>query len=103
MYTPAYRRRHPGPYDPLGDPTMPPYARRRHLVASNEYDAWDGLPDIIRRQLILHGTDDQLAPYPNAGLLAGRISRRRGTRSTGHGTPTLRSAATRPARDFLRG
>ena len=27
---------------------MPPYARRRHLVASNEYDAWDALPDIIR-------------------------------------------------------
>ena len=42
-------------------------------MASNEPDAWDGLPDIIRRQLILHGTDDQLAPYPNAGLLAGRI------------------------------
>jgi len=69
MYTPAYRRRHPGPYDTLGIRRCP--ARRRHLVASNEPDAWDGLPDIIRRQLILHGTDDQLAPDANAGLLAG--------------------------------
>ena len=75
MYTPAYRHRHPGPYDTLGDPTMPPYARRRHLVASNEHDAWDALPDIIADTLILHGTDDQLAPYANADLLAGRISR----------------------------
>ena len=47
MYTPPYRRRHPGPYDTLGDPTMPPYARRRHLVASNEHDAWDGLPTLF--------------------------------------------------------
>jgi len=60
MYTPAYRRRHPGPYDTLGIRRCP--ARRRHLVASNEPDAWDGLPDIIRRQLIQHGTDDQHAP-----------------------------------------
>ena len=52
---------------------MPPYARRRHLVASNGHDAWDALPDIIADTLILRGTDDQLAPYANAGLLAGRI------------------------------
>ena len=62
MFTPAYRRCHPGPYDTLGDPTMPPYARRRHLVASNEHVAWDALPDIIADTLIPHGTDDQLAP-----------------------------------------
>ena len=98
IYTPAYRRRHPGPYDTLGDPTMPPYARRRHLVASNEHDAWDALPNIIADALILHATDDQLAPYANADLLAGRIRGRRCIRSTGHATPTLRSAANRPAR-----
>lgn len=73
MYTPAWRAAHPGPYPTLGDPTMPPHAVRRHLVASNEHDAWDALPGIEAPTLILHGTDDVLAPPENAALLAGRI------------------------------
>lgn len=33
MYTPpAWPAGHPGPYTTLGDPGMPPHARRGHLV-----------------------------------------------------------------------
>ncbi|MGW2331832.1 alpha/beta fold hydrolase [Streptomyces sp. NPDC001700] len=73
MYTPAWRSAHPGPYTTLGDPGMPPHARRRHLVASNEHDAWDVLPEIGAPTLILHGDDDRLTPAANAPLLASRI------------------------------
>jgi pimeloyl-ACP methyl ester carboxylesterase len=57
----------------LGDPRMPLYARKRHLLASNGHDAWDALPRIIAPTLILHGTDDLLNPTGNAKLLAERI------------------------------
>ena len=73
MYTPAYRREHPGPYHTLGDPSMTDAARRRHLRASDEHDTWDALPAIDADTLILHGTGDRLNPYANAELLAHRI------------------------------
>ncbi|MGW7245276.1 alpha/beta fold hydrolase [Streptomyces decoyicus] len=73
MYTPSWLANHPGPYNTLGDATMPPYARRRHLAASNHHDAWDVLPDIAAPTLVLHGTHDQLNPAANAPLLADRI------------------------------
>ncbi|NIH80631.1 alpha/beta fold hydrolase [Amycolatopsis viridis] len=73
MYTPAWRATHPGPYRTLGDPAMPPHARRHHLRASDQHDAWDALPRISAPTLILHGDDDGLAPVANATLLAERI------------------------------
>jgi pimeloyl-ACP methyl ester carboxylesterase len=73
MYTPEWLAANPGPYFVLGDTTMPTYAKGRHLVASNNHDAWDGLPDITAPTLILHGTDDIFSPAANAQLLAGRI------------------------------
>ncbi|WP_427893198.1 alpha/beta fold hydrolase [Kribbella sp. GL6] len=73
MYTPAWLANNAGPYYVLGDKTMPPYAKGRHLVASNRHDAWDGLPGITAPTLILHGTDDVFSPVANAELLAGRI------------------------------
>jgi pimeloyl-ACP methyl ester carboxylesterase len=73
MYTPEWRADNPGPYRVLGDPNMPPHAVRQHLVASNEHDAWDALPDILAPTLILHGEDDVLTPAANAPLLADRI------------------------------
>ncbi|MGZ0145719.1 alpha/beta fold hydrolase [Kribbella sp. WER1] len=73
MYTPAWIENNPGPYYVLGDKTMPPYAKGRHLVASNKHDAWDQLPKIQAPTLILHGTDDVFSPVANAQLLAGRI------------------------------
>jgi pimeloyl-ACP methyl ester carboxylesterase len=73
MFTPAYAAAHTGRYTVLGDPRMPPHARRRHLLASNGHDAWDALPRITAPTLILHGTDDLLNPTGNAKLLAERI------------------------------
>ena len=77
MYTPEYRHDHPGPYHTLGDASMTDAARRRHLRASNDHDAWDVLPAIGAETLILHGTEDRLAPYINAELLQQRIPRAR--------------------------
>ncbi|MFR9728866.1 alpha/beta fold hydrolase [Saccharopolyspora sp. MS10] len=57
----------------LGDPTMTPAATRLHLRASARHDAWERLPDITAPTLVLHGSDDLLAPVVNAELLAGRI------------------------------
>ncbi|GAB3959627.1 alpha/beta hydrolase [Actinoallomurus acanthiterrae] len=73
MYTPAWSAKHPGPYTTLGDPDMPPYARRGHLLASNRHDAWDALPHIGTPTLILHGDQDRLTSAANAPLLAARI------------------------------
>lgn len=73
MYTPQWRREHPGPYPVLGDAAMPAYAKGRHLVASNNHEAWAELPSIKAPTLILHGTDDIFSPAGNAQLLADRI------------------------------
>jgi pimeloyl-ACP methyl ester carboxylesterase len=73
MYTPAWLAAHPGPCHTLGDPTMPPHARRGHLSASDRHDAWDALPRIQAPTLVLHGGDDLLNPTANAPLLADRI------------------------------
>jgi 3-oxoadipate enol-lactonase len=74
MYTPAWLATHPGPFHTLGDPAMPPHARRRHLAASAGHDAWAVLPDITAPTLVVHGTDDVFNPAANAPLLANRIS-----------------------------
>lgn len=73
MYTPAWLSTHPGPYNTVGDPGMPAFAARRHLVASDEHDAWDVLPRITAPTLVVHGEDDLLNPVANAALLARRI------------------------------
>jgi pimeloyl-ACP methyl ester carboxylesterase len=73
MYTPAWLAAHPGPYTTLGDPGMPPHARRGHLRASARHDAWAALPRITAPTLVIHGTDDTLSPPSNAPLLATRI------------------------------
>jgi pimeloyl-ACP methyl ester carboxylesterase len=73
MYTPAWLAEHPGPYHTTGDPGMPAHARRRHLAASAEHDAWDALPRITAPTLVVHGTDDVFNPAANAPLIAERI------------------------------
>ena len=73
MYTPAWLAGHPGPYHTTGDPGMPAHARRRHLAASAEHDAWDALPRITAPTLVVHGTDDVFNPAANAPLIAERI------------------------------
>ncbi|GAB3213350.1 alpha/beta fold hydrolase [Marinactinospora thermotolerans] len=73
MYTPSWRAGHRGPFTVVGSAKMPPHARRRHLVASDEHDAWDVLEEITAPTLILHGDADEMVPSDNAGLLASRI------------------------------
>ncbi|MBL1101015.1 alpha/beta fold hydrolase [Streptomyces coffeae] len=73
MYTPAWLATHSGPYQTLGDPTMSARARRGHLTASRDHNAWEELPAISAPTLILHGSDDLLNPAANAALLADRI------------------------------
>ncbi|MFC7330490.1 alpha/beta fold hydrolase [Marinactinospora rubrisoli] len=73
MYTPAWQAAHPGPYGTLGDPDIPPHARRGHLVASARHDAWDHLPAIRAATLVMHGTEDLLTPAVNARTLTERI------------------------------
>ncbi|HEY9475321.1 MAG TPA: alpha/beta fold hydrolase [Mycobacteriales bacterium] len=73
MYTPAWLVTHPGPHNTLGDPDMPAYAKHRHLVASNQHDAWDVLPGICAPTLVVHGNDDLLNPTANAARIADRI------------------------------
>ncbi|MEU2436234.1 alpha/beta fold hydrolase [Streptomyces rubradiris] len=73
MYTPGWLASHPAPHHTLGDPGMPAHARRHHLAASDQHDAWDILPDISAPTLVVHGSDDLLNPAANAPLLADRI------------------------------
>ncbi|MFI6218878.1 alpha/beta fold hydrolase [Nocardia brasiliensis] len=73
MYTPEWLARTPGPFTTLGDPEMPAYAKRRHLVASNKHNAWEVLPEIGAPTLVVHGTEDRFNPVANAPLLAERI------------------------------
>ncbi|SFS82408.1 alpha/beta fold hydrolase [Saccharopolyspora flava] len=73
MYSPEWLAEHDGPRCVLGDPDMPPHARRHHLAASNRHDAWEQLPRISARTLVLHGADDRMTPASNAELIAERI------------------------------
>lgn len=77
MYTPAWIAAQEAAgrteFGTLGDPTMPAYARRRHLRASARHDAWDALPRIEAPTLVVHGSDDAFNPTANAALLADRI------------------------------
>jgi len=73
MYGPRWLATHPGPFHTLGDPDMPPYARRRHFMASKEHDSWAVLPSITAPTLVVHGTADLFNPTANAPLLANRI------------------------------
>ncbi|MFI6364926.1 alpha/beta fold hydrolase [Nocardia sp. NPDC050630] len=73
MYTREFLASSAGPFNTLGDASMPAYAKRRHLYASNRHDAWDVLADITVPTLIVHGTEDLFNPAANAPLLAERI------------------------------
>ena len=52
---------------------VPDYVDRLHAQARMEHDAWEYLPAIKAPTLVIHGTDDLIAPVGNAQLLAERI------------------------------
>ncbi|MBA4024872.1 MAG: alpha/beta hydrolase [Gordonia sp.] len=72
MYTPAWfapgRRSHL-----LGDPDMSARAQLLHLRTSGGHDAVDRLCEIRSQTLILHGSDDLMAPVVNAHRLGDAI------------------------------
>ena len=57
----------------LGDPTMSPVNRQRHLRMSASHIAWDLLPQIACPTLVIHGSDDEMTPSVNAHAIAERI------------------------------
>lgn len=73
MYTPSYAAAHGHESRLLGAPGMSEHARRGHLRVSARHDAWDLLPTLRAPTLVLHGSEDRMAPVENAELLAGRI------------------------------
>ena len=72
MYTPKWIDAHPEVLLPQPD-TVPGIARRMHYAASQGHDAWEWLPQVPVPTMVIHGSDDELNPAANAGLLAGRI------------------------------
>jgi pimeloyl-ACP methyl ester carboxylesterase len=73
MYTPDWLATHSGPFTTIGDPGMPPHAKRGHFLASKEHDGWDACAKITAPTLVVHGADDVFNPTANAALLADRI------------------------------
>lgn len=73
MYTPAWFVPGPDGARPrstlLGDPGMTPTATRLHLRVSDGHDASAHLAEIGAPTLVLHGSDDLMAPVENAHLL----------------------------------
>lgn len=57
----------------LGETDLSAREARAHLRASDHHDAWDDLPLITARTLVLHGEDDPMTPAVNATLIADRI------------------------------
>lgn len=49
------------------------HARRLHLAASRNHDAWDQLPDITAPTLVIHGAEDEMTPPANAERIAASI------------------------------
>jgi pimeloyl-ACP methyl ester carboxylesterase len=57
----------------LGDPTMTSRAQALHLRVSARHDAADRLGEVAVPTLVMHGSDDLMAPVVNAQLIAERI------------------------------
>lgn len=72
FYTPAWSRTHTVS-TLFGDPTMSARAQQLHLRVSAQHDASERLQEIVAPTLVLHGSDDQMAPVANAAAIAERI------------------------------
>jgi pimeloyl-ACP methyl ester carboxylesterase len=55
------------------DATTPRHVKKLHFQASRDHDTWDLLSTIAAPALVLHGTDDEIAPPGNAVRVAGLI------------------------------
>jgi 3-oxoadipate enol-lactonase len=77
LYSRRFREANPEFIDAqVRDRARRPIAARAfqaQLAASRAHDAWDALPLIRCRTLVMHGSDDEVMPVANAELLAERI------------------------------
>ena len=72
FYTPTWAASHTRS-DLFGDPSMSAEARLLHLRVSSRHDASQRLQDIVAPTLVLHGSDDLMAPAANATAIGDRI------------------------------
>lgn len=72
FYTPEWSRTHTVS-TLFGDPTMSARAQQLHLRVSAGHDASERLHEVAAPTLVLHGSDDQMAPVANATAIAERI------------------------------
>ncbi|EFH80999.1 alpha/beta fold hydrolase [Ktedonobacter racemifer] len=72
--SPAWVTTHPDAFKEIFPvPPIPHYASKFFAQATREHDAWDLLPTISTPTLVIHGSEDLVAPTANASLLAERI------------------------------
>lgn len=57
----------------FGDSSMTPRASQLHLLVSAQHDASRRLGEIVAPTLVLHGSDDLLAPVENAATIGERV------------------------------
>lgn len=77
LYSESFAREHP---DHVAEDILvgsqnpqPAWAGRRQWEGMQAWSAWDRLPLIRAKALVLHGTEDRLIPVENAVMLAERI------------------------------
>ncbi|WP_245953573.1 alpha/beta fold hydrolase [Arthrobacter silvisoli] len=75
FFDPAWAREHPEAVRGFFGTTASAWAKARHFQASREHDAWASLGAIRAPTLLLHGTEDALAPLADAVLLHRTIRR----------------------------
>ncbi|MFW0772903.1 alpha/beta fold hydrolase [Paenarthrobacter nitroguajacolicus] len=80
-----WARKNPGATHTFFNSHASAWVKARHFKTSREHDAWSGLGSIKAPTLILHGTEDALAPLPNALLLREQIPRSVLVRAPGAG------------------
>ncbi|MFI5429644.1 alpha/beta fold hydrolase [Aeromicrobium sp. UC242_57] len=73
FYTPAWASTHERS-TLFGDSSMSAKAQQLHLRVSAQHDASHRLGNIVAPTLVLHGSDDEMAPVENATAIAARIS-----------------------------
>lgn len=75
FFDPEWATKHPDAVRTFFNSRASAWAKSRHFRASREHDAWSQLGSIQSPTLVLHGTDDALAPLPNALQLRQHIPR----------------------------
>lgn len=73
FFSPAWARANPAAASAFFRVQASAAVKSRHFRASRLHDAWDVLASIQAPALIIHGSEDALAPVANAVMMADRI------------------------------